>query len=75
MADAQLDTRGLECPLPVMKAAKAIQAVAAGGTLEILATDPGAVQDFEVFCETKGHALINSSESEGVYCFLIRKGG
>ena len=50
MADATLDAQGLNCPLPILKARKALKDVADGGTLEILATDPGAVADFEAFC-------------------------
>ena len=56
MADATLDAKGLNCPLPILKARKALKDVADGGTLEILATDPGAVADFEdaVIIEVEG---------------------
>jgi tRNA 2-thiouridine synthesizing protein A len=71
MADHTLDATGLKCPLPVLKANKAIGQLSAGETLEVLATDPGAVEDFNAFCETKGHQLVEHSEDEGVYRFLI----
>jgi len=72
MADKTLDAKGLNCPLPILKAKKAIVEVAKGGTLEVLATDPGAVADFQAFCRATGHTLVEHSESGGVYRFLIR---
>jgi tRNA 2-thiouridine synthesizing protein A len=75
MPEKTLDTRGLNCPLPVLKAKKAIAEVPKGGTLEILATDPGAVTDFEVFCEFTGNELVDQSEDDGVYRFLIKRTG
>jgi tRNA 2-thiouridine synthesizing protein A len=73
MADHVLDAKGLNCPLPILKAKKALKEVPAGGTLEILATDPGAVADFQAFCRTTGNELIEHSEEGGVYKFLLRK--
>jgi len=73
MADATLDAKGLNCPLPILKAKKAINDVASGGTLEILATDPGSVADFEAFCRTTGNELLESKEEGGVYTYLIKK--
>ncbi len=75
MADVQLDTRGLTCPLPILKAAKAIKQVPPGGTLEVLATDPGAVEDFRTFCRVNGHALVEASQTGDVFRFLIRQQG
>jgi tRNA 2-thiouridine synthesizing protein A len=72
---AILDARGLKCPLPVLRARKAMKDVAAGDLLKILATDPGAPKDFVHFCETTGHELVESSESGGVYSLVIRKSG
>ncbi len=68
-----LDTKGLNCPLPILKAKKAINGLAAGDTLQVLATDPGAVKDFEAFCRATGHELVESGEDDGVYSFLIKK--
>ena len=70
-----LDAKGLNCPLPVLKARRAMKPLAAGDVLEILATDPGAVEDFAEFCKTTGDALLESRQDGEVYFFLIRKGG
>ena len=59
-----LDATGLRCPLPVLRARKAIRAMAAGATLEVLATDPAAPADFEAFCRETGHALLGIDRSE-----------
>jgi tRNA 2-thiouridine synthesizing protein A len=72
-ADEILDAKGLNCPLPILKAKKALKAVPVGGTLEILATDPGSVADFAAFCRTTGNELLESSEDDGVYRFLIKR--
>ena len=68
-----LDVKGLKCPLPVLRANKAIKPLPAGGVLEIHATDPGTVEDFKAYCEATGHELVESREEEGVYSFVIRK--
>ena len=68
-----LDTKGLNCPLPILKARKAINGLTAGDILQVLATDPGAVKDFQAFCRATGHELLESGEDAGVYSFLIKK--
>lgn len=69
-----LDTKGLKCPLPVLKARKVLKDVAPGGLLEVLATDPGATKDFAHFCEATGCELVEAGEGrDGVLRFLIRK--
>ncbi len=73
MADITLDAKGLNCPLPILKAKKALKDVSSGGTLEILSTDPGSVADFDSFCKTTGHELLESGEDAGAYRFLIKK--
>ncbi|MBT8088989.1 MAG: sulfurtransferase TusA family protein [Gammaproteobacteria bacterium] len=73
MADHTLDAKGLNCPLPILKAKKALKDVPTGGTLEILATDPGSVADFEAFCRQTGNELMEHSEDGGTYHFLIKK--
>jgi tRNA 2-thiouridine synthesizing protein A len=70
---AELDARGLKCPLPVLKARRALQTVAPGGLLRVLATDPGAVKDFAHFCETTGCELVESGKDGEVLRFLLRK--
>jgi len=72
--DGTLDATGLLCPLPVLKARRALRTVPAGGTLEVLVTDPGATKDFEHFCQTTGCTLLASSEEAGgVLRFLLKK--
>jgi tRNA 2-thiouridine synthesizing protein A len=73
VADKLLDAKNLNCPLPILKAKKAIADVPAGGTLEVLATDPGSVPDFKAFCEAGGHTLLEQSDDAGTYRFLIRR--
>ena len=66
MADKTLDTKGLNCPLPILKAKKEIMALPPGGTLEVLATDPGSVADFQAFCRQTKHQLLEQTEAAGV---------
>ena len=72
MADKTLDAKGLNCPLPILKARKALKEVPAGGTLEVLATDPGSVADFQAFCRQTGNELVEHSVEDSVYRFLIK---
>lgn len=73
MADHTLDAKGLNCPLPILKARKALKDVAAGETLEILSTDPGSVADFQAFCRQTGNELLESSNDDSVFRFLIKR--
>lgn len=73
MADVVLDTKGLNCPLPILKTKKALQGMQLGQVLEILATDPGSVADFQAFCRQTGNELLESSQDENVYKFLIKR--
>jgi tRNA 2-thiouridine synthesizing protein A len=73
MSDTLLDARGLKCPLPVLRARKAIQGLAQGAVLHVLATDPGSVNDFQAFCEATGHVLVERSEADGAFSFRLRK--
>ncbi|MEX5729584.1 tRNA 2-thiouridine synthesizing protein A [Rhodovulum iodosum] len=75
MADQVLDAQGLNCPMPILRAKKALKELPTGGTLEILATDPGAVKDFEAFCSTTGNELLSSEEDGKVFKFVIRHTG
>ena len=75
MADQVLDAKGLNCPLPILKAKKALKSLAGGNTLEVLSTDPGSVADFAAFCRTTGNELVEQSEEGGVWTYLIRKAG
>lgn len=75
MTTTSLDATGLKCPLPVLRARKAMKGVAAGGILEVTATDPGALADFKSFCEATGDELVEWHEDGGVFLFRIRKAG
>lgn len=75
MADQVLDAKGLNCPLPILKAKKALKALPSGGTLEILATDPGSVADFAAFCRTTGNELVDESNDGKIFRFVIRHVG
>ncbi len=69
----ELDARGLNCPLPILKAKKAINSINSGEVLRIIATDPGSVKDFEAFTKQTGHDLIETGEENGEFIFLIKK--
>ena len=73
MADKTLDVQGLQCPMPILKTKKAIGGLPQGGTIEILATDPGAPGDFEAYCTQSKNTLLESTETGGVFRFLIRR--
>ena len=73
MADQVLDVKGLNCPLPILRAKKALKDIPTGGTLQVLATDPGAVKDFEAFCRTTGNELVESKAEGNVFSFVIKR--
>ena len=72
MADQVLDTKGLNCPLPILKAKKALKDLPKDALLEVIATDPGAVADFEAFCRTTGNELVESKSEGGTFTFVIK---
>ena len=71
--DQELDASGLNCPLPILRAKKAITSLTDGQVLRIVATDPGSVKDFEAFCKQTGNELLESGEEGGKFVFLIKK--
>ncbi|MBK1657681.1 sulfurtransferase TusA family protein [Paracraurococcus ruber] len=73
MSDTLLDVQGLTCPLPVLKANKALRGLPAGARLTVLATDPASVKDFSAFCAETGHELVASTEEAGIYRFVLQK--
>jgi tRNA 2-thiouridine synthesizing protein A len=75
MTSQVLDAKGLNCPLPILKAKKALKDVPIGATLEIHATDPGSVADFAAFCRTTGNELLESTQESNVYRFVIKRLG
>ena len=68
------DYRGLKCPLPVLKARRALSELSSGGELEILADDPAAPLDMTHFCDTEGHQLTLSEDMGGYFRFILVKG-
>lgn len=70
-----LDLKGLSCPLPVVKTAQAIRALQPGELIEALATDPGSVPDFSAWAKATGNHLVDQTEDDGVFRFVIRKKG
>ncbi len=68
-----VDATGLQCPMPLLKAKRALNAMRAGQQLRVLATDQGSVRDFRVFAEQSGHLLLDSTEADGIYNYLLEK--
>ena len=68
-----LDLKGLSCPLPIIKTAKAMKELAPGQLLEAIATDPGSAPDFKAWAQTTGNPLVESSEEGGVFHFVLKK--
>ena len=71
--DQELDARGLNCPLPILRAKKTLNGMNGGEVLKIMATDPGSVKDFEAFATQTGNELLDSSEVDGEFHFLMKK--
>ncbi|ANB01225.1 sulfurtransferase TusA family protein [Ectothiorhodospira sp. BSL-9] len=71
--DQELDASGLNCPLPILRAKKALASLSSGQVLHIIATDPGAVKDFEAFAKQTGNELMEHKEEGGKFYFLMRK--
>ena len=71
--DQELDARGLNCPLPILRAKKTLNAMSGGQILKIMATDPGSVKDFEAFAKQTGNELLDSSELDGEFHFMLKK--
>ena len=71
--DLELDTRGMNCPLPILKASKKIAELDAGQVLRVLSTDPGSMVDFKSFCKQTGHELVSSGNEGEDFVFLIKK--
>ncbi len=73
MVNIVLDAKGQNCSLPIVKAKKALKDLPPGGTLEVLTTDPGSPADFDAFCHATGNILIESTQQEGAFRFVIRR--
>jgi len=74
-ADREVDARGLNCPLPILRAKKALNELQSGQLLKVLATDPGSKRDFEAFARQTGHRLIRTDERAREWTFLLQKLG
>ena len=71
--DMELDARGLNCPLPILRTKKALTGMQPGQVLKVLATDPGSVKDFQTFSRQTGHELLSHAEVEKEFTFFMRK--
>jgi len=71
--DKELDARGLNCPLPILRAKKALAEVGSGQVLKILSTDPGSVKDFAAFAKQTGNELLSTAEARGEFTFFMKK--
>ena len=71
--DQELDASGLNCPLPILRAKKSLSSLESGQVLQIIATDPGSVKDFEAFAKQTGNELLESTEEGGKFQFLVKK--
>ena len=69
----ELDVRGLNCPLPILRAKKALTDLESGQVLKIVATDPGSVKDFQAFCRQTGHSLLSHAETAVEFIFFLQK--
>lgn len=72
-AARELDTRGLRCPLPLLKAKQVLRDMAVGQVLRVLATDAGSVRDFQAYAQLSGQELLAFAELDEVYCYLLKK--
>jgi len=71
--DKELDARGLNCPLPILRAKKALNGMQSGQVLRILATDPGSAKDFETFCKQTGNELLSQAATEREFTFYMKR--
>lgn len=71
--DKELDARGLNCPLPILRAKKSLTEMSSGQTLRILSTDPGSVKDFQAFAKQTGNELLSSAENNKEFEFFIKR--
>jgi len=71
--DKEVDARGLNCPLPILRTKKALTAMQSGQVLRIVATDPGSVKDFQAFARQTGNALVDQSANDKEFTFFMQK--
>ena len=71
--DREVDARGLNCPLPILKAKKALADLTSGQVLKVVATDPGSLRDFEAFARQTGNAMVGQGETDRVWTFFLKR--
>ena len=71
--DREVDARGLNCPLPILRTKKALNEMKSGQVLRVIATDPGAVRDFQAFARQTGNELLTHTEQDGAFVFLVKR--
>jgi len=71
--DREVDARGLTCPLPILRAKKALAGMASGQMLKVLATDPGSQRDFAAFAKQTGNAIVESAQQDDTFVFVMRR--
>jgi tRNA 2-thiouridine synthesizing protein A len=71
--DKELDVRGMNCPLPILRTKKMLNDMTTGEVLKVMATDPGSVKDFQAFCKQTGNTLLSSETADQVFTFLMQK--
>lgn len=71
--DLEVDARGLNCPLPILRTKKALNGMVSGQVIRVLATDPGAIRDFQAFARQTGNELLEHGESDGAFFFLMKR--
>lgn len=71
--DKELDAKGLNCPLPILRCKKSLNDMTTGQVLKIIATDPGAIKDFEAFAKQTGNELLSSAQAGAEFTFFMKK--
>jgi tRNA 2-thiouridine synthesizing protein A len=71
--DREVDARGLNCPLPILRTKKALNGMTSGQTIRVLTTEPGSVRDFRAFCRQSGNELVGEGERDGAFWFVLRR--
>jgi tRNA 2-thiouridine synthesizing protein A len=71
--DREVDARGLNCPLPILKAKKALSELGSGQVLKVLSTDPGSLRDFQAFARQTGNEMVGQSEADRIWTFFLKR--
>jgi tRNA 2-thiouridine synthesizing protein A len=71
--DRELDVKGLNCPLPILRTKKTLSEMASGQVLHVLATDPGSVKDFQAFAKQTGNELLSNREIDNVFEYFLKR--